>query len=298
MDIPQLRSFLAAAEAASISRAAERLGLAQPTLSQHLGRLETSLGVRLFDRLGRGVALTDAGKALLPRARRILAELRDAELNLKREAEQGAGSVSIGAIPTMAPYLLPPALKKVVKDGEEVFLREALTGQLVEALLDNELDVAITSTPLLHDHLEVDVIGHEELLAVVPASHPLAAKATVSWADLDHQPVVSLSEMHCLGQQIRGFCTAKNIGPRVACSTTQLGTIFELVALGLGVSLVPEMAAAHQHVRSCRFLRLASAKPVRQIAAAYRKGRTHPRLGQRLIHAVRDQIGSGLHRLP
>jgi LysR family hydrogen peroxide-inducible transcriptional activator len=104
--------------------------------------------------------------------------------------------------------------------------------------------------------------------------------------------------MHCLGQQIRGFCTAKNIGPRVACSTTQLGTIFELVALGLGVSLVPEMAAAHQHVRSCRFLRLASAKPVRQIAAAYRKGRTHPRLGQRLIHAVRDQIGSGLHRLP
>lgn len=298
MDIPQLRSFLAVADAAGISRAAERLGLAQPTISQHVARLEASLGVRLFDRLGRGVALTDAGKALLPRARRIFAELRDAEISLKREADLGVGPVSIGAIPTMAPYLLPPALKHVVTAGEEVFLREALTGQLVEALLDNELDVAITSTPLIHDHLDVDVIGHEELLAAVPITHPLAAKATLSWADLDRQPVVSLSEMHCLGQQIRGFCSASNIGPRVACSTTQLGTIFELIALDMGLSLIPEMAAAHQHRQSWKFLRLASAKPVRQIAAAWRKGRTRSRLGQRLIHTIRDQIGSGLHRLP
>lgn len=296
MDMVQIRSFVAVAEAASISRAAERLGLAQPTLSQHLGRLEASLGVRLFDRLGRGVALTDAGRALLPRARRILAEVREAEVNLKREAAQGAGSVAVGAIPTMAPYLLPPALQRVVGEGEAVFLREALTGDLVEALLDHELDVAITSAPLRHDHLEIDLIGREELLVAVPASHPLAARATVSWADLERQPVVSLSEMHCLGQQIRGFCTARNIGPRVACSTTQLGTIFELVALGLGVSLVPEMAAARHAGRSCRFLRLASARPVRPIAAAWRRGRTRSRLAERLVGAVRENLRSDLHR--
>lgn len=297
MEIHQLRYFAAAADAANISRAAERCGVSQPTLSQQLGRLEESLGVRLFDRVGRGVVLTDAGRALLPRARRVLAEVRDAELNLKRETEQGAGTLHVGAIPTMAPYLLPPALKRVLGAAEEVLLREAFTGQLVEALLDNEIDVAITSTPLDHEQLDVQVIGHEELVVAVPADHRLAGRSSVAWADLHDQPAIALSEMHCLGQQIRGFCAAKGVGPRVSCSTTQLATIFELVGLGMGVSLVPEMAAASRRGRQWSFLPLASGKPVRQIAAAWRRGRSRSRVGERLVSVIRGHIGEGLHRL-
>src|SRR5690606_7005665 len=103
MELHQLRYFVAAAEAGSMSRAAERCRVAQPSLSQQIKKLERSVGAALFDRLGRGVALTEAGRALLPRARRILVEVRDAEANLRRDLDEGRGSVSIGAIPTMAP---------------------------------------------------------------------------------------------------------------------------------------------------------------------------------------------------
>ena len=115
MEITQLRYFVATAEAGTISRAAERCGVAQPSLSQQIRKLEQTLGQRLFDRLGRGVALTDTGRALLPRARQILAAVHDAQTHLGDDVEQGAGRLVIGAIPTMAPYLLPPALKIIRK---------------------------------------------------------------------------------------------------------------------------------------------------------------------------------------
>jgi LysR family transcriptional regulator, hydrogen peroxide-inducible genes activator len=152
MELHQLRYFVAAAEAGTISRAAQRCSIAQPSLSQQLKKLEESLGAQLLDRLGRGIALTEAGRALLPRARRILAEVRDAEANLEREVREGIGGVSIGAIPTMAPYLLPPAIQRL--RGElpacEVTIREARTEELIELLVENQIDCALMSTPVPH----------------------------------------------------------------------------------------------------------------------------------------------------
>src|SRR5580692_2741122 len=113
MELHQLRYFVATAECGNVSRAAERCFVAQPSLSQQLKKLEQSLGTTLFDRLGRGIALTDAGRALLPRARRILAEVRTTEANLQQEAVDGPGTLVVGAIPTVAPYLVPPALRSI-----------------------------------------------------------------------------------------------------------------------------------------------------------------------------------------
>ena len=110
MELHQLKYFVAAAECGNISRAADRCHVAQPSLSQQIRKLESTLGAKLFDRIGRGIAITDAGKALLPRARQILAHVRDTEANLKREATDYRGTLIVGAIPTIAPYLLPPAL--------------------------------------------------------------------------------------------------------------------------------------------------------------------------------------------
>ena len=145
MELHQLRYFVAIAEAGSVSRAAERCFVAQPSLSQQLKKLEQSLGATLFDRLGRGIALTDAGRALLPRARRILAEVRTTEANLQQEALDGPGTLVVGAIPTVAPYLIPPALRSIRRayPGCAVSVREDLTEQLVEALENNEIDCAI-----------------------------------------------------------------------------------------------------------------------------------------------------------
>lgn len=298
MEIHQLRYFVAAAEAGSMTLAARRCRVAQPSLSQQIRKLEEGLEVALFDRVGRGIALTEAGRALLPRARRILAEVAETRENLRAEVESGAGRLAIGAIPTIAPYLLPPVLAGLRAEfpGCELVVREDLTANLVEAVVHHELDVAITSTPIDHELVEVEVVGREELLAVAPAAHPLAGIGRLTLDDLREQPTVSLHEMHCLGAQIAGFCARAGVRPDIVCRTTQLATVLEMVRLGLGVSLVPTMAAAGDRSRERAYLPLTSEHPSREIALVWRTGRTRPVAARGLGPRVRDMLLALLER--
>lgn len=292
MELHQLRYFVAAAEAGSISRAAERLAVAQPSVSQQIKRLESTLGAPLFDRFGRGVSLTDAGRALLPRARRILAEVRDVETRLQAEVDTGAVEIGVGAIPTMAPYLLPgavAALQRALPDAR-VTLREDLTERLIEALVDNEIDCAVVSTPIEHNLVELEVLGDEPMLVVVPDGHPLAGLDAVSLQALRDLPTVTLHEMHCLGQQIAGFCAAKRLGRRVSCRTTQVATVLEFVRLGMGVSVVPAMAATP--LKGLRYLPFRSAPPRRDIALAWRRDRTRAVAAERLGAILRGAVNA------
>jgi LysR family hydrogen peroxide-inducible transcriptional activator len=300
MELHQLRYFVATAECGSVSRAAERCFVAQPSLSQQLKKLEQELGAMLFDRLGRGVALTDAGRALLPRARRILADIRETETNLKREAEDGPGTLIVGAIPTMAPYLLPPALRALRRayPACAISVREDLSEALVDALENNEIDCALVSTPLDDTLLDLEVIGEEELLVALPRHHPAATRAELRVSELRGEPTVALADMHCLSRQIDHFCSTRHIATQVVCRTTQLSTITELVSLGLGLSLVPEMAAAADRSDRCRYLRLRPGKPVRQIAVAWRTGRSRPAAAVRFIAALTARLGAGRHASP
>jgi LysR family hydrogen peroxide-inducible transcriptional activator len=300
VELHRLRYFLAAAEAGSVSRAAERCHVAQPSLSQQIRKLEEDLGVVLFDRLGRGIALTDAGRALLPRARQILAGVREAETNLRREIDEGHGVVAIGAIPTMAPYVLPPAIARLRQSlpACEVRITEQLTEHLIEALVENRLDCAVVSTPLDHDLIEIEVVAQEDLLVVVSKHHPLAAAGHVDLATLHGEAAVTLEDMHCLGRQIQGFCSSRRVAPRITCSTAQLGTVFDLVATGLGVSVVPEMATVRARRRSLAFLRVKPRPLVRQIAIAWRKDRSHARAARRFAELLREDFASGKHRQP
>ncbi len=283
MELHQLRYFVAAAEAGTISRAAERCHVSQPSMSQQIKTLETGLGVKLFDRVGRGVVLTDAGRALLPRARRVLAEVIDAEANLAREAEEGV-RLAIGAIPTMAPYLLPAIAAGLRKHAPEceLAIREDFTENLVEALIDNEIDVGIMSTPVDHDLIDIEVIGSEALLVVAPTRHPICGAREIGLAELRDQPTITLHEMHCLGKQISEFCAAKRLAKNVACRTAQLATVLELVSNGIGVSIVPTMAAQHDTSESRTYMTLKRTAPRRDIALAFRKGRTRPKLAERV----------------
>ena len=294
MEIHQLRYFVAAAEAGSVTLAAKRCRVTQPSLSQQIRKLEAGLGVSLFDRMGRGVVLTDAGRALLPRARRILAEVRATTEGLRAEVEAGAGRLAIGAIPTIAPYLLPPVLAGLRRSFPacELVVREDLTASLVEAVAANELDVAITSTPVVHGLVEVEVVGREELVVVAPASHPLAGSVSLTADDLREQPTVSLHEMHCLGSQIAGFCARAGVRPNVVCRTTQLATVLEMVRLGMGVSLVPSMAARGDGSDGRVYRRLEPDPPTREIALVRRVGRTAPVAARGLGVLVRANLKS------
>lgn len=288
MEIHQLRYFVAAAEAGSISRAATRCHVTQPSMSQQIKALEDRLGTTLFDRIGRGVVLTDAGRALLPRARRILSEVQDAEAHVA--AEGGAGvRLSLGAIPTMAPYILPTLAAALRKEAPacELELREDFTENLVEALLDNTIDVGIMSTPVDHELIDLEVVASEPLLVVAPTKHPLCGAPEITLAELRDQPTITLHEMHCLGQQIQVFCASNKLARNVVCRTTQLATVLELVSNGLGVSLVPAMAAAHDRGRGRRYISVKRNPARREIALAFRRGRTRPALAQHIADALR-----------
>lgn len=286
MELHQLRYFVAVAEAGSASRAAARSRVAQPSLSQQVMKLEQSLGKRLFDRLGRGMALTDAGRAFLPRAKRILAEVRDAEVWAGRDGDEDASSLRVGAIPTMAPFLLPAALARTraALPHCEITVREGLTETLVEALVDGEIDCALMSTPPADDRLDAVTFGEEELLAVIPASWTDVPAGVLALADLRDQPAVLLEEVHCLGRQVESFCAARKLAPRVVCRTTQLSTILEMVGLGLGFSLIPEMAAAEHPGR--RFARVKAPRPRRPLVLVWRTGRTRGRASLELLAAL------------
>lgn len=288
MEMHQLRYFTAVAELGSFSRAAKQCEVAQPSLSQQIKRLEESLGTRLFDRLGRRIAMTDAGRALLPRAKRILAEVRDATEHLNDD-DLGT-SLNIGAIPTMAPYLLPAPLKAFLSEHPkcQLTVREDFTERLVEALVECELDCAIMSTPIDHELIETEVIATERLLVVTPRQFAVPDTEHLRLADLRHQPTIVLHEMHCLGQQITDFCAQRRVSPRIVCRSTQLTTVLRLVGLGMGISLVPEMCANAETQRDLQFLPITRGGPNRDIAIAWRSGRSRSRTAEAFAQVLRE----------
>lgn len=301
MELHWLRYFVAAAETGSVSRGAERAHVAQPSMSAQIRKLEHHLGTKLFDRVGRGVVLTEAGRALYPRARRILADVREAAEQVQEDVGAGRGLLRLGAIPTIAPYVLPPALValRTAYPACEVTIREDLTERLAEALADHELDCALVSVPVEHHLVDVQTIAEEEMLVCVSPAHPAArSNARFQLADMRGQPTVTLEEMHCLGRQIQGFCLSRQLAPRVVCRTTQLSTIRELVALDVGISIVPEMAAAADTDGVCHYVRFAKDQPKRQLAVAWRRDRTRSLVARRFIEIVTANLAAGRHALP
>lgn len=293
MEFHQLRYFIAAAEAGSMTLASKRCSVAQPSLSQQIRKLEESLGVVLFDRLGRGVVLTDAGRALLPRARRIVTEVKQTQETLQSEAESGVGRLAIGAIPTIAPYVLPAVLAALRAEFplSEMEIREDFTERLIEQVVDHVLDVAIVSTPVEHEHIDVRVLGEERLLVVSAADGEVGSSGYVTLESLRGLPRVSLHEMHCLGRQIDGFCALRKLGSHVVCHAAQMSTLLELVRLGLGVSLVPEMAAKHDITGERRYTPLRRQGPVREIAMVTRSGRSRGVMVERAGELVGKVVG-------
>ncbi len=269
MEIHQLRYFVAVSEDGSFSRAADRLRVAQPSLSQGISKLETAVGSPLFDRLSRGVTATAAGRRLLPYARRILADLADAQRCLGGHGDALAGTVAIGIIPTIAPYVVRPLLQGTARacPGVTVHFTEAVTERLERALDDGGLDFAIVSTCRRGAGLHREPWAAEPLVAVVPEGHRLAGHGAVRPHQLRGEPFLSLQETHCLAQQIGRWCIRHGLRPRDDLSADGLATVLALVAAGQGVSLCPLMAMAREGGRGCAFLPFADAAPVGDITA-------------------------------
>jgi LysR family hydrogen peroxide-inducible transcriptional activator len=292
MDSTLLRAFLETADAGSVSRAARQLGLSQPSLTVQIRRLEEQLGTQLFMRHGRGVALTEAGKALYPRARRILDEMRATEEAVRREGADGGGTLRIGAIPTVAPYVLPDALRRLRarRATVRVELREDYSAVLAKLLLDGALDVVIAALPYPFEHLETEILGTDPLVVAVPATHPAARAGRITLAQLRNAPAVTLDPAHCLGEQVAGFCSSQQVLPSVVCRSAQLATVLELVGAGVGVSIVPVIAATRHNTPQCAYVPVAEHKLEREIVAVWRRGAERSPAAQEFVDRVRDVV--------
>jgi len=295
MEIHQLTYFVAVAETGSFTRAAKRCNIAQPSLSQQIMKLEHELGEPLFDRLPRRVVLTEAGRMLLPRANSILSELQDIKHGLNEDIEDGRGVLSVGFIPTIAPFVLPRVIKRFSLDFPLATLTvtEDLTENLVHEIADGKLDVGITSLPIHNKLIRTQELLSEPLMVASSHEHDIVSRASLHVKELDDFPFIALSEVHCLGEQVQSFCYQKNLDLQIVCHTSQLTTVQNCVSLGLGVSLVPQALALSDSSERIYYRALSDAAPQRKIAAATHAERTQSFLAKMFIEIVREEYPAG-----
>jgi LysR family transcriptional regulator, hydrogen peroxide-inducible genes activator len=280
MEIHQLRYFCAIVRTGSFTRAAEQLGIAQPSLSQQIRALEKQVGTPLFERLGRSVRLTASGEALRHRA-------------LDNLQEGVRGRLRIGVIPTIMPYWIAPRIGDFLKRFPELDLQltEETTPRLVEQLQSGDLDIAVARLPVRNPDIACSELFREPLFLAVPLNHPFARKRSVDLHDLSRERLLLLKEGHCLRDDVLMACTQARADLRSVFETNQLTSIFQLVRSAFGLTLVPAMASSHAEgctlvpLRESSFRRIGYlrasrhfvSKPMREFVAWLRKiGREKP----------------------
>jgi DNA-binding transcriptional LysR family regulator len=243
MDTQALAAFLEVADAASFTRAAERLHLSQPAISKRLKSLEDEIGQRLFDRVGRSVLLTDAGHSLLPYARRALQTVEDGRRALSQLSAKVSGRLSIGTSHHIGLHRLPPMLKRFVLEFPDVDLDLHFmdSEDACEAVLAGKLELGIVTLPLQPlPNLESRIVWPDPLAVIVAPSHPLAQRKRVKLEDLAKHPAVLPDEDTYTHRIIRAELEARGVEPRVRLATNYLETLKMLAAIGLGWSVLPE----------------------------------------------------------
>ena len=240
----QLEFLCAVADQGSFSKAAEACHVTQPTLSAAIKEIEGLLGVQLIEREARGASLTQAGEAALERARVILSTTADLVSAARQAGAPLSGSFRLGAIPTIAPFLLPRTLKALRRAHPQLklYLREDQTERLLEGLRARTLDAALIALPWDAPGIEVMDLGEDEFLLVAPKGHELLTQPEVRSGDLADEDVLLLEDGHCLRDHALSVCRLPVQRSGADVTATSLPTLVHMVAGGLGVSLLPQLA--------------------------------------------------------
>jgi len=298
MHLPTLRQlqFLCAlADERSFSRAANACNVTQPTLSSAIKEIETLLGVQLVEREARGASLTHAGQDAVERARSILSSAADMVAVAQQAGAPLSGPFHLGAIPTLAPYLLPHTVSALRADHPELklYLREDQTDRLLDGLRNRQLDAALIALPWSTPGIETETLGDDEFLFVGPSNHPLSKANAVRPEDLAGEDLLLLEDGHCLRDHAVSVCALSSARDGSDIGATSLATLVQMVAGGLGVSLLPSIAAdtvtAGVDVAVRRF-----ETPVigRQIGIAWRAGSSHRQDAKLIGEIVRKVLRS------
>ena len=291
MNLRDLQYLVAVAEYKHFGKAAEACHVSQPTLSQQLKKLEEYLGAQLIERDSRRVQLTALGSEVATRARRIVSDA-DALVQLARSASDPlVGELRLGAFPTLAPYYLPsvlPMLRQKLPDLK-LFLVEDKTPHLIQLVLRGELDAALLALPVPHEGLEAIPLFSEPFLLAVPKQHLLAKRKQVALDDLQGQSLLLLEDGHCLRDQALEVCQLAGAGENATFRASSLETLRQMVAGGIGITLMPKMAVRDQE-EGVRYLPL-KANAERTVGLVFRASTSRRRTLIHLVQLLRAHQG-------
>ena len=302
MHLPTLRQlqFLCAlADEKSFSRAAEACNVTQPTLSSAIKEIEAVLGVQLVEREARGASLTRAGETAVERARNILSSTADLVAAAHQAGAPLTGHFHLGAIPTLAPYLLPRTLTSLRSEYKDLrlYLREDQTDRLLDNLRNRTLDAALIALPWEADGIESEALGDDEFLYIGPKEHKLSTATTLSPEDLASEEVLLLEDGHCMREHAVAVCSLAPAGRRSDVAATSLATLVQMVAGGLGVSLLPRIAAEAGVTAGTDIVTRPFDTPVigRQIGIAWRAGSPREQEARMIGQSVRQTLEARAH---
>lgn len=293
VSLKQLKYFDAVARSGHFGKAAEHCAVTQPALSMQVQELEKSLGIQLLERGRNGVMLTEGGKEIAQRAARVLADVRDIVDVARRQGNVLSGPLGLGVIPSVAPYILPQLLP-MIRDAFpdlDLHIRETQTQTLVSELTDGQLDLLLLALPVEHPDIETVRLFDDRFLLAMATSHRMSNRVKATPDLLEDDRLLLLEEGHCMRDQALAFCNLRRIENINTFGASSLSTLVQMVAHGLGMTLLPELAVPLESRRGdIHLMRFADPEPQRVIGLAWRRSSPRKRhfveLGQMISAAA------------
>ena len=305
MTLTELRYIVAVARERHFGRAAEACHVSQPTLSVAIKKLEEELDVRIFERGSNEITMTPLGDEIVRQAQAVIEQAGAIKEIAKRGKDPLAGTLRLGLIYTIAPYLLPALMKGVIERYPQMplMLQENFTSKLLEMLRAGELDCAVLAEPFPDAGLAVAPLYDEEFMIAVPATHPLAGRSEISAEELKQETMLLLGAGHCFRDHVLEVCpefarfSSNAEGIRKSFEGSSLETIKHMVAAGLGVTVVPALSVAKDAQPHLRYIPFAAPVPTRRVVLAWRKTFTRYEAIAALRNAVYGCELAGVRRL-
>jgi LysR family hydrogen peroxide-inducible transcriptional activator len=294
MHLHQLKYFVSIVETGSVTAAAERCFISQPSISQQLGKLEDSVGKNLFSRVKGKLILTDAGHVMYEQACKILASVEETKNRVGDVDNNSGGVAAIGILPTLAPYMLPGTLAALSQKYPDavVTIREDISEALLEAAARGELDIVIEPLPFDDTHLNVEPLFIDEFYVAVHKDSPLAERDVLPIDALDDVSFILLEDIHCLSRQIQQFCFNKHFMPKILFQASQLSTVKKLIEVNYGISILPSISMNDEPGSNIRYIRLEGVPPSREIVIATAKDRYIGPAAEYFVSVVKEQFQS------
>jgi LysR family hydrogen peroxide-inducible transcriptional activator len=291
MHLHQLKYFVAIVDSGSVTKAAEQCFISQPSISQQLAKLEDAIGKKLFSRVKGKLVLTDAGQVMYEQARKILADVEETIHRVGDVGSASGGHVSIGILPTLAPYILPSTLTALSQEYPDasVTIREEVSDVIVDAARRGELDILVEVLPFDDSHLDVAPLFRDEFYAAVHKGSELAGNEEIALSELDGMPFILLEDIHCMARQVEQYCFSERFMPKAMFQASQLTTVKHLIDMQYGVSILPSICIDNEESANIRYVRLKGEKPAREVVIATAKDRYLGPAAESFVALVKEQ---------